>query len=89
MWPNLISLGPIVISSLNVMVVVALLAGLFAFWRKGKEEHYDEMMLFDALLLSFVFGAIAARLVFIGLNFTQFGFNVLSWFDLIDRKSVV
>lgn len=83
MWPNLISLGPIVISSLNVMVVVALLAGLFAFWRKGKEEHYDEMMLFDALLLSFVFGAIAARLVFIGLNFTQFGFNVLSWFDLI------
>lgn len=86
MFPVLVSFGPIMIYSLQVFLVIAVFFGLFAFWRKTREEHYDEMVVFDGVLLSLFFGFIAARAVFIATYFDQFGWNVFSWIDLYSKQ---
>lgn len=85
MFPTLISFGPVIIKSLHIMLVIALFFGLFAFWRKTKEEHYDEMMVFDGILLSLVAGFILARAVFILTFFERFGWNIVAWFDIVTQ----
>jgi prolipoprotein diacylglyceryltransferase len=85
MFPVILSFGPITIYSLQVMIVVAVFFGLFAFWRKTKEEHYDEMMVFDGVLMSLLVGFLLARAVFIVTFFSRFGFNVLSWIDIFSH----
>ncbi len=82
MAPVLFSFGPIVIQTLNVFLVISLLAGLFVFWRKGREEHYDEMMLFDGILVSLVFGFFISRIAFIIERWSVFGLNPLRWLDV-------
>lgn len=85
MFPILFSLGPIEIRSMTVMVALALFFGLFAFWRKTKEEHYDEFMVFDGMLLSLIAGFVLARIVFIFLFFDRFGWNFVSWIDIFSN----
>ena len=78
MFPVLLAIGPVVIKTVNLAFVLALLAGLFVFWRKGREEHYEEAMLFDGLLLSLLFGLVLARAAFIAMRFGEFGLNVMN-----------
>lgn len=85
MFPTLFALGPVVIKSLNVMLAIALIVGMFVFWRKGKEEHYDEMELFDGLFLGQLLGIVAARIVFILLNFNRFGLDIIAWVDVFSN----
>jgi len=85
MWPVLFTVGPVSVGSLQVVLLIALLFGLFAFWRKTREEHYDEMMVFDGVLLSLLIGFIFARLVFILTYFSQFQGNLLSWIDVFSK----
>ena len=59
MWPTLISIGTFRLQSLTVLAVVALFFTAFVFWRKGKEEHYETVELFDTFLISGLFGVIA------------------------------
>lgn len=66
-------------------MIVGFLASGFTFWRRGKEEHYSEIQLFDGFILSFLAGSVSARLGFIFLHFRQFGWNVFEWFNLADR----
>jgi phosphatidylglycerol---prolipoprotein diacylglyceryl transferase len=83
MWPILFSVGPITIRTMSIFVVVGFLAAAFIFWRKGREEHYQEEELFDAFLLSTVVGMIAARLGFVLLHLDRFGANIVQWFDVV------
>ena len=85
MFPVLLAIGPVVIKTVNLAFVLALLAGLFVFWRKGREEHYEEAMLFDGLLLSLLFGLVLARAAFIAMRFGEFGLNVMNWLDLVNK----
>ncbi|MBI5150979.1 MAG: prolipoprotein diacylglyceryl transferase [Candidatus Pacebacteria bacterium] len=64
-------------------LVLAFFAGAFIFWKKGKEEYYDEHLLFDVLLSTAFWGFIGARLGFILVHFNEFGFDVLKWFSLM------
>lgn len=89
MLPTLFAFGPIVIKSFNVMLFLAMFFGMFVFWRKGKEEHYDEMMLFDGLLLAHAFGAVAARAAYIVLHFDQFGLNLIAWLDIFSHPGLM
>ena len=82
MFPILISFGPIVVYSLHVLLLLAIFFGLFAFWRKTKEEHYDEMTVFDGVLLSMVAGFVLARAVFVVTFFERFGWNMIAWLDI-------
>lgn len=82
MLPTLLAIGPVTLRTLNVFLVLAFLSMAFFFWRKGKEEHYDEAVLFDGFLLSMLVGAIGARIGFVVFQFSQFGFQPWSWFNI-------
>lgn len=61
---------------------LAILTAAFIFWKKIKEEHFDDYQLFDHFLLSLLIAWIFARLGYIALHFDQFTFNVLAWVDV-------
>lgn len=82
MWPTLFSVGIIRLPTAWVFLIVGFLLSGFAFWRRGREEHYSEWQLFDGFLLSFLVGGIGARLGFVLLHWQQFGWNLLEWFNL-------
>jgi phosphatidylglycerol:prolipoprotein diacylglycerol transferase len=88
MFPTLFALGPVVIKSLNVFLVIALMAGLFVFWRKGREEHYDEMELFDVLFVSLLVGIVAGRVAFVALNWQYFWGNWLGMIDIFAEPGI-
>jgi len=50
MHPTLINLGPVAISS-NSILFFGFLTTAFVYWRKTREEHYDQDQAFDAFYL--------------------------------------
>lgn len=66
MLPVLLSIGPVKIYAYGVFLFLALFVGLYWWWKMGRDEHYEEIELFDgyftALLVFFV-GARAAYVV--------------------------
>jgi phosphatidylglycerol:prolipoprotein diacylglycerol transferase len=83
MFPVLVSIGPVVIRTFSVLLVLAFFIAAFVFWRKGKEEYYAEDQLFDGFLLSAIVGFIAARIGFVVFHIETIGWNVLDWFNFI------
>jgi prolipoprotein diacylglyceryltransferase len=75
MWPTLISIGSFRLQSLTLLAILALFFTAFIFWRKGKEEHYETVELFDAFLLSGFFGVVIGRLSFVLFNWQFFSDN--------------
>lgn len=64
------------------MSILAFLVMAFAFWRKTKDEHYQEDEVFDAFLLSGLVGLIGARVGYIGLQLPQLGISPGKWIDM-------
>jgi phosphatidylglycerol:prolipoprotein diacylglycerol transferase len=88
MLPVLFSLGPFSFKTLNLFLVVAFISAAFLFWRKSREEHYEETQVFDGFLLSTVFGFVMGRLGFILLNFDHFQLNILKWLDVVNHPGM-
>lgn len=82
MLPILFTTPFFVLRTLTVFSVIAYLVSLFFYWKKGKEEHYDEAVMFDGFLLSSIVGLIVGRISFVILNFSSFSSALLSWFDI-------
>jgi len=82
MFPILLSLHPLTIYTIGVFMLIAFLVSGYVFWRKGREEHYQEEELFDAFLLTTLWGAVWARIGFVIINFGNFGFAPLKWLDI-------
>lgn len=63
MLPILLKLGPITIYAYGVFLAIGVFAGLYWFWKIGRDEHWEETKLFDmyfvALFTYFVVGRIA------------------------------
>jgi len=85
MLPILFSLGPVTFRTFTLFLILAFLGVAFLFWRKGREEHYEESQLFDGFLLATLFGFFMGRIGFIVLQFGSFGLNILSWLDIWSR----
>jgi prolipoprotein diacylglyceryltransferase len=68
---------------MNLFLVLAFLFSGFIFWKRGKEEHYKEEVIFDGFLLTGIFGVLAARLGFIILNPNIFGLSLFKWLDFM------
>ena len=88
MVKTLISFGPLSIQSMSLFMVLAFLFSGFVFWRKAKEEHYDETEVFDGFLLAWIIGFIWARIGFIIFNFYEFGFHIFKWIDLVTNPGL-
>lgn len=89
MFPTLFTIGSISISTAAVVLILGFFVSGFAFWRRGKEEHYGEVALFDGFVLSFLVGTLIARLGFIFVHFDRFGFNIGQWFDLVGNSGTI
>ncbi len=79
MLPVLLDLKILKIYTLGVFLVLALFWGAFWLWRNIKLTSFKEEEIFDGLFVS-LFGAFfTSRLVFVLLNFDDFGFNFLKF----------
>ena len=77
MYPVLLNLGPVAIGSFGFSLVVAFLAGSFVIWKRGRDEHFEEESLFDAILIILFWSLLGARVLYVMLNFDNFGFDLM------------
>jgi len=85
MLPVFFSLGPITVYSYGVMLFLGFLLGLFIIWKRSREENFEEEQVFDAIMMISLYALAGARLVYVILNFSAFGANVLSWINIIGK----
>jgi prolipoprotein diacylglyceryltransferase len=88
MFPILLSVGPVTISTFAIFFFLSLFFAGFAFWKKAREEHYDEEQIFDVLLQVNLWGFVAGRLGYVLLHLDEFGLNPLAWVSLWDRPGI-
>lgn len=65
MFPTLLQIGPIAISSQGLFLALAFLVGSFLVWRKGREENFDLEPLMDAVFLASAAAFLGARILFV------------------------
>ncbi|MDO5561710.1 MAG: prolipoprotein diacylglyceryl transferase [bacterium] len=89
MWPSFSFFGLFDIYFFNIFLVLAAFLGSFIFWRRlHQNANYKEFIIFDIFLLSIFLGFVGGRFIFILLNWPRFGWNVLSWFDMIHYPGI-
>lgn len=82
MFPVLLRIGPMRFYTYGVFIVVGMIASLFVMWKRGRELHFDEKQLFDAVFSMGLWVLVVSRLTYILLHWPQFGFDVLSWLNI-------
>lgn len=75
MLPILFKLGPITIYSYGVMLSLALFAGLYWFWKMGRDEHWDETWIFDTYFVATFMYLIVGRAVYVLFNSELYSFG--------------
>ena len=73
MLPILISIGPVKIFSYGVMLTLGLFIALYFWWKMGRDEHFDEIALFDGFFLSLLTYLVLGRVGYVLLNFESVG----------------
>ncbi|MFZ2199577.1 MAG: prolipoprotein diacylglyceryl transferase family protein [Microgenomates group bacterium] len=73
MLPILLSLGPIKIYSYGVFLAIGLFISLYFWWKMGRDEHFDEISLFDGYFLSILTYFVVGRLGYVLLHTAQVG----------------
>lgn len=71
--PILLSLGPVKIYSYGVCMAIGIFLSLYWWWKLGRDEHFDEIMLFDAFFLATITYFIAGRVGYVLLHFRELG----------------
>lgn len=91
MLPILISLGPVKIYSYGVMLAIGLFISLYFWWKMGRDEHFDEIALFDGFFLSLLTYFVAGRLGYVLLHLSEVGtlYRTLAVFAFPGISSVI
>lgn len=79
MLPILFNFGPVKIYTFGVFLMLAFFWGSFLLWKNIRLTSYKEEDVFDCLFLSLGGGLFLARLVYVLLNFKEFGFDFLKF----------
>ena len=79
MIPILFTVGGLKIYTFGVFLVLAFFWGLFLFWKNIRLTVYKEEEKFDSIFLSLAGSLLIGRLVYVILNFKDFGFNLLKF----------
>lgn len=82
-FPTLLQLGPVSISSLGFFSFLGFLLGAFVFWQKAKEENLDEELALDLWIVSAVAGFLTGRLVFCLTNSLAYAKYFLGFFEFV------
>lgn len=72
MWPTLLSLGPLKITTAGVIFSLTFFFVSFWIWKRGREEHFEEEALMDLVILGTLVGLVASRIFFVLLNSALF-----------------
>lgn len=73
MFPVILSIGPLVISSLGLFLSLAFLSAVFVAWRLAKLYDVKEEKILDVAMVTFGGGFLGARLYAVALNWEAFG----------------
>lgn len=73
MLPILISLGPIKIYSYGVFLTLGLFLALYFWWKMGRDEHFDEIALFDGFFLSLMIYFVVGRAGYVLTHYSEVG----------------
>jgi len=84
-FPTILQLGPIVISSLGVAMFFGYFFSVFLFWQKAREEHFDETKLMDMVIFVSLASFFGARSGWILTNLSQLGGKLGEWFDFLGK----
>lgn len=68
MLPILLSVGPVKIYSYGVCLAIGLFISLYFWWKMGRDEHWDEINLFDGFFLAVIAFAVVGRLGYVILH---------------------
>lgn len=79
MLPVLLDLKFVKIYTFGVFLVLAFFWGSFLLWKNARLTSYKEDDVFDGLFWSLAGGLFFARLVYVALNFDDFGFDILKF----------
>lgn len=83
MYPIILSLGPISLSSFGLFLSLAVLFGSFVIWRLANIYDLDQEKILDLVFLTFIGGLIGSRIYFVLQNFPKF--DSLTKIILINR----
>lgn len=72
MFPVLLTLGPLTVSSFGLFLALAFLASVFVSWRVAKVYDISEEKIFDLAIITFLGGIIGARIYFVAFNWSFF-----------------
>lgn len=73
MLPILLSIGPVKIYSMGVLVAVGIFLSLYWWWKMGRDEHWEEIELFDTYFLALFAFAVFGRVAYVLLNWGEMG----------------
>lgn len=73
MLPILLSLGPIKIFSYGLCAAIGIFFSLFFWWKMGRDEHWDEIALFDGYFLALITFFIFGRIGYVLLHMSEMG----------------
>jgi len=79
MLPVLLNLGFLKIYTYGVFLVLGFFWAIFLLWKNIRLTSFKEEDVFDGLFLSMLGSLISGRLVYVFLNFKDFGFNILKF----------
>lgn len=82
MFPVLLNIGPITVSSLGFFLVLSLFLSAFVVWRLAIAYELDREKTLDLIFITFISGFIGARAYFVLNNLNQFDtFLKMIWFS--------
>lgn len=79
MLPVLFELGFIKIYTSGVFLVLSLFWSAFFLWKNISLTSYKEEEIFDGLFLSLIGGLFIGRAIYVIINFSEFGLNILKF----------
>lgn len=75
----LLSMGALKIYSFGVLALLGFLSAFFVMWKKATEYHLENNVFLDIFISVFMGGLVAGRIVYIVINFNDFGWNIVKW----------
>lgn len=88
MLPNIFTIYNFSLKTLVIFALFALVTAGYFFWKKGREEHYDEFELMDAFFTAVLVGLFVGRVGYIIHEFPRIGFSVYKWLDFVTYPGV-
>jgi prolipoprotein diacylglyceryltransferase len=85
MWPIIFQLGPLTLYSFWLVAFVAFFMGIYLIWKRGRELHFDETILFNSLVVIGLWALLGARVAYILLHFREFGINIFGYVDVLSK----